>query len=116
MTPQGLVGQGLSPELAVFLTSMLPVVELRGALPLAINLFQIPWPKALIISFLGNMIPVPLIILLLGPAVRLLSRIRLFDRFFSWLFERTRRRSNRLIEKYEVLGLILLVVLGSWRL
>jgi len=43
MNPEDLVARGLTPELAVFLTSMLPIVELRGALPLAINLFHMPW-------------------------------------------------------------------------
>jgi hypothetical protein len=95
MNPQDLVARGLTPELAVFLTSMLPVIELRGALPLAINVFNIAWPKAFLIAYIGNMIPAPLILWLLAPVVKLLSKIRIFERFFSWLFDRTRRRSNR---------------------
>jgi len=119
MTPQDLVARGLTPELAVFLTSMLPIVELRAALPMAINLFKIPWPRALAISFIGNMIPVPFILLLLGPAVRLLSRIRCMEVFFHWLFERTRKKGNRVIEKYEEIGLLLFVAVplpgtGAW--
>jgi hypothetical protein len=54
MNPQDLVAKGLSPELAVFLTSMLPIIELRGALPLAINVFHIGWAKAFLIAFLGK--------------------------------------------------------------
>jgi uncharacterized membrane protein len=64
------------------------------------------------------MIPVPFILLLLGPVARILRRLPIFDRFFEWLFERTRRRSDT-IKKYEELGLILFVaiplpVTGAW--
>jgi len=119
MTPQDLVARGISPELAVFLTSMLPIIELRGALPMAIAIFHIPWFKALIISFVGNLIPVPFILWLLDPVVKLLSKIKPFQKFFKWLFERTRRKSNRVIEKYEELGLLAFVAIplpgtGAW--
>ena len=119
MTPQDLVAKGISPELAVFLTSMLPIIELRGALPMAINLFQITWPKAFLISFLGNLVPVPFILWLLGPVVKILSRIKPLGKFFEWLFERTRRRGNKLIEKYEEIGLLAFVAIplpmtGAW--
>ena len=119
MNPQDLVARGLTPELAVLLTSMLPIIELRGALPLAINLFNISWPKAFLIAYIGNIIPAPLILWLLGPIVRLLSRVHIFRQFFTWLFERTRKRSNSMIEKYEEIGLMAFVAIplpgtGAW--
>lgn len=119
MNPQDLVAKGLSPELAVFLTSMLPVIELRGALPLAINVLDISWPKAFLIAYIGNLIPAPIILWLLGPVVKLLSRIRIFNRFFTWLFDRTRRKSSKVIEKYEEIGLMAFVAIplpgtGAW--
>ncbi|MEO0183911.1 MAG: small multi-drug export protein, partial [candidate division WOR-3 bacterium] len=118
MNPQELVARGFSPEWAVFLTSMIPVVELRGALPLAINLFKIPWPRAFLISFLGNILPVPFILYFLKPITNILSRLILFKRFFDWLFTRTRRKSA-MIEKYEEVGLMLFVAIplpgtGAW--
>jgi uncharacterized membrane protein len=98
---------------------MLPIIELRGALPLAINVFNISWPKAFLIAYIGNMIPAPIILWLLGPIVKLLSRIHLFKKFFDWLFERTRKRSNKMIEKYEEIGLMAFVAIplpgtGAW--
>jgi uncharacterized membrane protein len=119
MTPQDLVSRGLSPELAIFITSMLPIIELRGALPMAINFFKIPWFKAFLISYLGNLVPVPLILWLLGPMVKFLSKIKIFDKFFKWLFERTRRKGNKVIEKYEEIGLLAFVAIplpgtGAW--
>jgi uncharacterized membrane protein len=119
MNPQDLVAKGLSPELAVFLTSMLPVIELRGALPLAINVFGVSWPKAFLIAYIGNLIPAPIILWLLGPVVNLLSKIGIFRRFFTWLFERTRKKSSKMIEKYEEIGLMAFVAIplpgtGAW--
>jgi len=118
MTSQELVAHGFSPEWAVFLTSMIPIVELRGALPLAINLFHIPWHKAFLISFIGNILPVPFILLFLKPITDLLCKIELFKRFFDWLFSRTRKKSA-IIEKYEELGLLIFVAIplpgtGAW--
>jgi uncharacterized membrane protein len=119
MTPQYLVAQGISPELAVFITSMLPIIELRGALPMAINLFDITWPKAFVISFLGNLVPVPLILWFLKPFVKVLSKIKPVGKFFYWLFKRTRQRSSKMIEKYEEIGLLAFVAIplpgtGAW--
>lgn len=119
MTPQDLVAHGFAPEFAVFLTSMLPIIELRGALPLAIRMFQIPWPKAFLICFVGNLVPVPFILLLLDPIVKLLSRITIFQLFFSWLFKRTRHKGSVVIEKYEEIGLLAFVAIplpmtGAW--
>ncbi|MDH4209911.1 MAG: small multi-drug export protein [candidate division WOR-3 bacterium] len=119
MNPQDLVSRGLTPEIAVFLTSMLPIIELRGALPLAINVFNINWPKAFLIAYIGNMIPAPFILWLLAPAVRLLSKIRILERFFSWLFDRTRKKSNKMIERYKEIGLMAFVAIplpgtGAW--
>lgn len=119
MTPQDLVARGLSPDIAVLVTSMLPIVELRGALPLAINLFHIAWPRAFLLSFIGNLIPVPFILWFLGPVVNVLSKIKPFGNFFQWLFARTRRRGSEIIEKYEEIGLLAFVAIplpmtGAW--
>ena len=62
---QDLVDLGVSQPLVVFIISMLPVAELRGALPVAINVFHMPWYFALPIAYIGNLIPVPLLFFLL---------------------------------------------------
>lgn len=110
--------RGIPEELAVMLIATLPIVELRGAIPVAMHVFNMPIIKSYILCVVGNMIPVPFILLLLGPVSRLLRKLKLFDRFFEWLFARTRRRSKT-IEKYEELGLIMFVaiplpVTGAW--
>lgn len=107
------------PDWAIVLfIAALPIVELRGAIPVAILTLGMPWQEAVPLAILGNMIPIPFILWLLGPVSQFLSRWRVFERFFNWLFERTRRRSAAL-ERAEVAGLIVFVaiplpVTGGW--
>jgi len=118
MSPDELLSLGFSKELVVLIISALPITELRGALPVAINLFHFPWHYALLLAVIGNLLPVPLILLFLDAFSRLLSKIGIFKRALDWLFEHTRRR-GKIIEKYERIGLMLFVaiplpVTGAW--
>jgi len=97
---------------------MLPISELRGAIPYAITIGGMPWQEAYVLSVIGNFVPVIPILFLLDPVSRYLRRFTAFDRFFEWLFARTRRR-GKLIERFEALGLILFVavplpITGAW--
>ena len=58
------IGQHISPELSVFIVSMLPLIEERGGLILA-KLLQIPMWKAVFICVCGNILPIPFILLLI---------------------------------------------------
>ncbi len=105
-------------ELLVIIISAIPIAELRGAIPVAIQTLDFPWYYAYLWAVIGNMLPVPFIFLFLEGAVRLLSRMAVFERFFNWLFERTRKR-GRVIQKYKRIGLVLFVaiplpVTGAW--
>lgn len=118
MSPEDLLSLGLSKELVVLIISALPIFELRGAIPVAINLFHFPWYYAFLLAVIGNMIPVPIILLFLNTIVRYLSKIGFFDRFFRWLFTHTRKRGS-IIERYERIGLALFVAVplpftGAW--
>ena len=118
MSPEELLSLGLSKELVVLIIAALPIFELRGALPVAINLFHLPWYYALPLAIIGNLLPVPIILLFLDAISRWLSKIGFFDRFLRWLFERTRKR-GRVVERYERIGLALFVaiplpVTGAW--
>jgi len=110
--------KGLSRNTAVLSISTLPIVELRGAVPVGIAVFKMTWWKVYLIAVAGNMIPVAFILLLLGPVSRFLMRFKVGKTFFDWLFERTRKKSAS-IEKYEALGLTVFVaiplpVTGGW--
>jgi uncharacterized membrane protein len=105
-------------ELSTLLIAMLPVSELRGAIPYALS-SGLSWPQSYFWAVIGNFIPVIPLLLFLGPLSNALSqRFFFWRRFFDWLFARTRRR-GKLVERYEALGLVLFVaiplpVTGAW--
>jgi uncharacterized membrane protein len=108
----------LPPPLAVFAVAMLPVFELRGAIPAGYAMGMSSPVLIYLLAVAGNFVPVLPILLLLGPAERRLRRFPVMDRFFTWLFRRTVSRSA-VIKKYESLGLILFVAIpapmtGAW--
>jgi len=113
----------LPPPLAIFAIAMLPIFELRGAIPYAFTPLAGDYGSThplltYLFAVAGNFVPVVPILTLLGPAERRLRRFRTMDRFFTWLFARTERRSD-LIRRYQALGLILFVaipapVTGAW--
>lgn len=122
---------GLSYDFAIAAISTLPIVELRGAIPVghvllpdtdqSTRLGRDDLRRSARIFFwavLGNMLPVPFILLLLGPVSNLCMKIPAGRRFFEWLFARTRRKTAD-IEKYETLGLTVFVAIplpatGAW--
>jgi uncharacterized membrane protein len=113
---------GLPKELVTVCIAMLPVSELRGAIPWALAPPPLGgglnWLEAYLFAVIGNFIPVLPLLLCLGPASTWLRRYTLFDRFFEWLFARTRRR-GKVVERYEALGLVLFVAIplpitGAW--
>jgi len=111
-------GLGLSPEVVVLILATLPIFELRGSVPIGILLFKLPVWETAVYSIVGNMLPIVFILLLLEPAYKRLVRYPRLDRFFQWLFARTRRK-GKLIERLELVGLILFVavplpVTGAW--
>ncbi|MBI2954000.1 MAG: small multi-drug export protein [Chloroflexi bacterium] len=113
------LSNNLSPELATFVLAMLPVTELRGAIPLAIFRLGLPPMEAFLWSVLGNSLAGALVAAFLDPVSRVLRQFYIFDRFFMWLFERTRRRHSKNFEKYQSLALLLFVAIplpmtGAW--
>ncbi|HEX76438.1 MAG TPA: small multi-drug export protein [Dehalococcoidia bacterium] len=113
-----LIGSGISEELIVIIISALPVVELRGALPVAINLFHIPWYWAFCLAIIGNLLPVPILLLFFESLTKVVSKVDIGNRLINWVLNRTRRH-GKLIERYERIGLILFVaiplpVTGAW--
>ncbi len=109
---------GIPEEMVVLCISALPIVELRGAIPIAIFTFDFPWAKSYIISVLGNLIPVVPILLLLESVAKFSRKYRVFDKFFEWLFLRTEKK-GKIVEEYETIGLMLFVsiplpITGAW--
>lgn len=96
--------------------SMLPVVELRGSIPAA-ALMDVPWPEAYALCVLGNMLPVPFLILF-GRRVFALLRRGVLKRPVQWV-ERRMGEKAATVKKYRALGLFILVMIplpgtGAW--
>ncbi len=110
----------LKEIIKVFIFAMTPIFELRGAIPLGLIVYKLNWLEVYIISVLGNLVPIVFLLLFFDPVSKFLSRrIAFMDRFFTWLFERTRRRHKDLIDKHGWWGLatfvaIPLPITGSW--
>lgn len=110
-------GGVLSKEALVFLISMTPILELRGGL-IAASLFQIDMWKAIMICVIGNIIPVPFILLLITPVFNKLKQTKLFRPLVEKLENKAMSKKDS-IEKYEFWGLVLFVGIplpgtGAW--
>lgn len=108
------------PQIKTILLAMLPVNELRGTIPIAISIFGLQPLEAMIYSIIGNMLPIFFIVWLLPVLANFLSRrFKVFDRFFKWLFERTRKKFYEKYQKYGDWALVIFVAIplpmtGAW--
>ena len=93
--------------LITLVAAALPVSEVRGAIPLAIGVYGYSPLDAYLLSVFGNLLPIIPLLLFLGPVSDYLRRFRWGDRFFSWLFARTRRKY---IQEHENFGLTALAI------
>jgi len=106
--------------MVVLIVSMLPIFELRGGIPCGFVL-QLVWWKTYLMAILGNLIPIVPVLFLLDPiSSALRRRMAVADRFFEWLFTRTRRKTESGIRKYGLFfGLMIFVAIplpatGAW--
>lgn len=107
----------VSKELAVFLIAMLPLAELKVAIPYGMSMGMAPLHAALL-GILGSMVPVPFILLMLRPVMAWLKRTALGNKTANHFTKRVMNKSKR-IKKYRVLGLFLFVAIplpttGVW--
>ena len=92
---------GFPEELATFLIAVIPITELRAAIPLAYNVYGLSAFSAWLWSVLGTFFAMVLIVTILDPVANFLSsHIKFFAKFFHWLFEHTRKRTGSKMEKY----------------
>lgn len=102
----------------VFLVAMAPLAELRGAIPLGVAMGLAPWGTWLV-SVVGNMVPVPFIILFIRRIFRWMKRRQGRLAALVGRMECKAARGAELFYKYELLGLFLLVAIplpgtGAW--
>lgn len=106
-------------ELCVFFCSMIPIIELRGAVPMG-AVFGMPWYQTYILSVLGNMLPVPFILLLIKKVIQWMSvsKVKFFNKISNFLLKKVEKKRAG-IEKYAFWGVCLFVavplpVTGAW--
>ncbi|KAJ7554887.1 hypothetical protein O6H91_05G014500 [Diphasiastrum complanatum] len=109
---------GWADEAIVFTLAMLPILELRGAIPVGYWMHLEPW-KVYALSILGNMIPVPFILLYLDKLSSFLAgESSVAKKFLAWLFNNAREKAGP-IEEFRWIGLMLFVAVpfpgtGAW--
>lgn len=104
--------------LMTVLISMIPVIELRGAIPIAAAA-GLPWYLAALSAIIGNMLPIPIIILFVRKVFEWMKK---HIKFLRGIVERLERRAEKKmgsVIKYEILGLAVFVAIplpgtGAW--
>ena len=84
--------------LIVFLVSMVPIVELRGAIPIAAGM-GLPMVTSYIICVIGNMLPVPIIFLFARKVLIWGADKKYIGKFFSWCIDKGERGGEKLKSK-----------------
>ncbi|MCR5542116.1 MAG: small multi-drug export protein [Ruminococcus sp.] len=86
-------------HLITFLISMVPIIELRGAIPFGVMKCEVPWQQAVIISMIGNMLPVPFIFFFARKVLEWGKDKPLIGKFFSWCLEKGHHGGEKLKAK-----------------
>ena len=115
----GLVALKYGRELIVFIISLLPILELRGGL-IAASLLGVKPLTGYIVSIVGNLIPVPFILLFISKIIDWMEvcKIKWMKKVAKWLRKKADKNKGQ-IEKYGYIGLILFVGIplpgtGAW--
>lgn len=110
-------GTTIPKELTVFVISVMPVLELRGGL-IAARLLEMDVLKAFFFCFVGNMLPIPFILLFIRKIFDWMRKWKHFGKIILKL-EKKAEKHRKTIEKYGVWGLLILVAVplpgtGAW--
>ncbi|MBO5051492.1 MAG: small multi-drug export protein [Clostridia bacterium] len=107
----------LLKHLYVFALSMVPVIELRGAIPLGAGL-GLPIYTNYLVSVVGNFLPVPFILLFIRHILAWMKTTKRFAKIALWLEEKAEKHSDKVL-RYATFGLFLFVAIplpgtGAW--
>lgn len=110
-------GANAGKIIGIFLISLLPVIELRGSIP--VGYYQgLPWYTNMITSIIGNLLPVPFILLFVVKVFEFMKKRNIMVGFIEKIEKRAMSRSDSIANK-EFLGLMLFVAIplpgtGAW--
>jgi len=104
-------------ELIIFIISMFPILELRGGM-IAAKLLDVELLKAFVICYLGNILPIPFILLFIRKIFKFLKRYPKIGKFVVKLEERSMKKSEK-VKRWSNWGLLLFVAVplpgtGGW--
>ncbi len=104
-------------ELTIFVVSLMPILELRGGM-IAARLLEVDFLKAFMICFVGNMLPIPFILLFIQKIFELLRNFKFFERIIVKLEAKTERNKEKVL-RYKSWGLLIFVAIplpgtGGW--
>ncbi len=104
--------------LATFFISMVPVIELRGAIPIGYYAFDLPIVPVVILSILGNLLPVPFLIVFGGSVLRWLAKFPKLGKPFRWILSLGEKKVAKM-HKTLFWGLFIFVAIplpgtGAW--
>ena len=96
---------------------MFPLLELRGGM-IAAAVFKMPYLQAMVLCLLGNMLPMPFILLFITKIFDALKKTKLFKPMVQKIENKAMGKSDK-IQKYEFLGILLFVGIplpgtGAW--
>lgn len=111
--------QLFTPWFWIFFTSMIPWWEGRYSIVMAMVHFGWNWWEALPLVTIGNILPIPFILLFFKYIDKWLRNFKSWSRLMDWLFSKTRKRADEKIRRYKYLGLLLFVAVplpftGGW--
>ena len=114
---QGLFSEGVGGDLIAFLASLMPIIECRGGMIIAKG-FGIPFIKAFLICYVGNMIPVPFILLFIKQIFAFMKKHNILTKFIEFLEGKTAKNQEKVM-RYKQWGLLLFVAIplpgtGAW--
>lgn len=113
------LGGKVSGEIIIFITSMIPILELRGGLLAASPaLLNVPILRAIPICIIGNLLPIPFILLLIEKVLDLMEKIPGLCKIARWVRQKADKNKGQ-IEKFGFWGLALFVGIplpgtGAW--
>ena len=108
---------GAGKEFALFVISMMPLVELRGAVPTGLAT-GMPWYEVLPICYIGNLLPIPFVLLFGVKLIDWLSGLKPFRKIATRYKQKLMNKSSQ-VTKYAKIGLLLFVAVplpgtGAW--
>ena len=103
--------------LKTLVTAMMPILEIRGAIPVGVASGLDPW-LAFAVGFVGNMLPIPILILLTRKIIEWLKKHNVLVKLTTWLENKGSKGAQK-VQKYSFWGLFILVAIplpgtGAW--